>query len=216
MSQLYALLYKNFKIMAKQTASTLMLLLVPIMCLFLALLLQRLARYISDKYRFEPPFNVPFGAFYPINIPVDNPVVNDVVGIMSCLRMNKYAFTSTAGYYDQLFVDKTLNFNGYAGIRNSLCYENPAHGIISPFFNKTSVRSIAEMNQDLVDQMDKLTDSNLDDIQRAYEPTDGYYLFNSASESGISATLQSNNMINFFYHHRSLQTCIIPKGIPVG
>ncbi len=209
------MLYKNFKIMTKQTVSTLMLLTVPIMCLFLALLLQRLAKYMSEKSHIDPPFNLPFGGFYPINIPLDLPFMNETFGIKSCLRMNKYAFTPKADYYDQLFVDKSLGFNTYAGIRNTICNMGPDHGIISPHFNKTSAHTFDEMNKDLIGQMDKIYDSELNKLQKSYEPTEGYYLFDSASKSGISATLQSNNMINFFYHHRSLQTSIFPKEVPV-
>lgn len=201
--------------MAKQTASSLMILLVPIMCLGLALLLQRLAKYISDQNHVVPPFNLPVGGFFPINIPLDFPGIEENFGLSSCLRMNRYGFTPKADYFDRLFVDKSLGFDSYAGIRKSICKMGPEHGIISPHFNKTSVHSVEEMNKDLIDQMEKIYDSELNLIQKSYEPTEGYYLFDKASEGGISVTLQSNNMINNFYHHRSLQTCIEPQKIPV-
>jgi len=216
MSQLFALLYKNSKIMSKQRASSLMILLVPIMCLGLAILLQRLAKYISDQRRIDPPFNLPVGGLYPINIPLNLPGLDEIYGTgSSCLRMNKYGFTPNADMYDQHFVDKTLEFNTFAGARKSICQLGPDHGIVSPHFNKTAFRSVEEMNKDLIDQMEKLSDGKLAKVDHQYEPTEGYFLFDKASDSGISATLQSNNMVNFFYHHRSLQTSVAPKNIPV-
>jgi hypothetical protein len=215
MSQLYALLYKNIKIMGKQRASSLMMLIVPVMCLVMALSLQKLAKKLADDHPVKPPFDIPFGAAFPINIPLYSREVKPI-GVQTCLRMNKYGFSRGYDAQTEHFVDRVLNFNTTSGVRRTICQSGPSNAIISPHFNKTSLADFSQTNKDIIDQMEDLYESELSWLQSKYNPTEGYYIFDKASFDGISGTLQSNNMVNSLYHHWSLQNSIFMNGIPVS
>jgi hypothetical protein len=214
MSQLYALLYKNFKIMSKQRTSTLMMLVTPVMCLVMAFSLQKLAKKLADEHPVNPPFDIPFGAAYPINFPLYDKEKKSI-GVQTCIRMNKYGFSNGYDAQTEYFVDRVLNFNTTSGVRRTICQSDPSYGIISPHFNKTLLSNFTQTNKDIMDQMEDLYESELSWLQYNYNPVEGYYIFDKASFDGISGTLQSNNMVNFLYHHRSLQNSIFIHGIPV-
>jgi hypothetical protein len=214
MSQLYALLYKNAVIMSKQKGSSLMMLIVPILCLLMALSLQLLAKSLSLKHKIDPPFDLPLGGVYPINLPYQNEKVNDL-GVQTCLRMNKYGFTASSKPEDETFVNINVKFTSTDSKRAFNCKAASAGNVQSPDFKKTPSKTSDETNTEILKQMEVLYDSDLSAIQQSYTPTEGFYLFESANKNSIKATIQSNNFVNFLYHHQSLQTSIYLKGIPV-
>ena len=208
MSQFTALLYKNYKLATRQWVTSLFQLLSPIFCIVCVLVLQFLAKQQSEKQNIKPPFEIPFGGLYPINIPLDLFKVKEF-GVNSCMRMNKYAFSKSSDQNSIKFIDEFLGFQKSSGIRNGICQRPGMRPFPSPHFNKTSFSTSDQINDDLLQDMERFYGTNIKKIFVSEIPVDGYYLFNNASQSEVSATLFSNNMNIQFYHRANSQTGVV-------
>ena len=206
MSQLVALIYKNTKLVTRQKLTTIFQITSPLFCILCVLLLQILAKQQSEQQTIKPPFEIPFGGLYPINIPLDLfPKVKDW-GAVSCLRMNKYGFTKNSDSQSSDFVDNFLGFKRLSGIRNFICKAGSERTVVSPHFNRTETSTHEGVNEEILDEMEDFYGTRMNDVWKTPIPTDGYFLFDHASQHKVKATLFSNNMNVQFYHRANMQT----------
>lgn len=214
MTQLKALLYKDTKLATRQWVTTLFQILSPIFCILCIYELESLAKVQSDKQNIKPPFEIPFGGLYPINMPID---IVDMVdyGVVSCLKMNKYAFTDKADKQSIDFIDHFVGFQSSSGIRTSVC-KIPKLTINSPYFNKTHAKTMDDIQDDIFDELKRYEGTRLDQIWKSLIPSDSYYLFDKVDHNKVSGTLMSNNLNLLTYHRANGQTLIAFKNFPVS
>ena len=214
MSQFAALLYKNSRLIRRQWVTTLFQLLSPLFCILCVYVLEDLARLQAEKDPLKPPIEIPFGGLYPINLPTDLFDLRDF-GYQSCLKMNKYGFEQQAGPDSVHFVEQVLGFKRQTGLRTSVCKCDNLQ-LSSPFFNRSAVSSAREVQQEVLDEIKRFAGTRISDVWKSLIPTDGFYLFEQASQSRVAATLFSNNFNLMFYHRANGQTMLSFRGFPVS
>lgn len=215
MGQFKALMYKNFKLQSKNACSSIFQLVVPIICVLIVLSLQQLAISLSENNEKQFPVDMPFNVATMLNLPLTGEWANKYAGIKSCLKVNKYGFSNQGDMETQKFVDEQLYFNNDKHLRNFICRKKDKPEMISPFFNKTIVNTIDELNWDIKEEMNIVYDSELAYREDHTTPSDGYYLFHEANLDKINVTIMSNNMNNQMYHRPNGQTQISFGTVPV-
>lgn len=216
MGQFRALMYKNLKLQSKNACSSIIQLLVPVVCVLIVLSMQQLAKTLSEKNQKPMPVDLPFEVATILNFPLSGDYAKKYGGIRSCLKANKYGFEDKNDKASQTFVDHNLFFDNRKHLRNFICHKKDHYDTISPFFNKTETSSVEDMNSDVKDEMRIVYDSELAYREDHMTPSDGYYLFHEANINRINATIMSNNMNNQFYHRPNGQTQLNFGNIPVS
>ena len=115
------------KIIVRQWPTTLLQLLSPLFCIGFVVILQYVAQNRANTIDIKPPFEIPFGGLFPINLPYDLIRSKDL-GLESCLRNNKYAFTSETTSDDVTFARHLVSEVGVAVVPGSSFYANPKDG----------------------------------------------------------------------------------------
>lgn len=215
MSQLFSLFYKNFKITTRQRNTTIFQFFSPMICILCVLLLQILGRAQADKTNIKPPIDIPFNGFYPINFPM-NLFNSSAFGSKSCLRINKYGFTEKSDDLSRDFVNQYIGFQKLSGLRNHVCKRSGNKPIMSPSFNQTTLQTSNQVQEEILKEMENRYGVDIINNQFNEFPSDGYYLFENANKSKVTATIFSNNMNVQLYHRANMQTQAIFAGFPVS
>lgn len=215
MAQFSALLYKNLKIIVRQWPTTLLQILSPLFCIGFVVILQYVAQNRANTIDIKPPFEIPFGGLFPINLPFDLIRAKDL-GFESCLRNNKYAFTSETTSDDVTFVDKYIGFSRMSGIRNFVCYDYDHRATMSPSFSRTTNATADSISREILDEMEHFYGTKIPQVKSSQIPTDGFYLFSEANLNRVAGTIFSNNFNVQYFHRDNGQTMLNFHGFLVS
>lgn len=207
--------YKNLKLLSRYPFSTLLQLLTPAFCVIIVYSLQCLAEHLGSES--ARPFNttLPFAFAVPLNLPQLVPQIRHYWNTYSCVRINQIGYFPDHEPYTPSFVEETLLFsNALPSMRKTTCNTTWPH-LISPFFNRSEASDPNALGAQGVDEIRRLFDSDLSEINKMTIPSDAMFLFRKAGPAGINAALMANNMKNMFLHRDNLQTSYTLNGTAI-
>ena len=173
---------------------------------------------ILETEKIVDDIKIPFNMVVPINMPITNDQLKeyfkDQIDLKTCYKFLRFG-TTVPGNDSEDFLKNTLKIDDNENdLRKTQCVmykddkRQPEVTVPNVSF-LDNLDSENSLNKRMLEyEFDKLKEYNLFKINEEIEPTDGFMIFEKASNDGFKGLMSANNIQFFAYHHDNLMNMV--------